>query len=302
MIGFLGRCLALLAGLAACGSPAAHAEVWLGGGLVGGDNVYVIQSGDTLTRIGARFGVSPALVQRNNQLDAAKPLKIGRELHIDNRHIVPAALENGIVINIPQRMLFRMQGGKAEQAFPVALGRPDWPTDMGDFTVVSREAGKTWFVPPSIQREMARKGEPVKTEVAPGPDNPLGKYWLGLSLPGLGIHGTIAPESIYHFQSHGCIRLHPDDAEAMYELTRKGDAGRLIYQPVLLYRATDGRVFIESHRDIYRKGIDAMAQLRELAVAAGVDAEIDWNRAAQILAAQEGIAREVAGEHGQETP
>lgn len=296
------RYLALFAGLMLCVGQPAHAAVQAGVGLVGGENVYHIQPGDTLTRIGARFGVSLALLLRENQLDANRPLKIGRELHIDNRHIVPAALDDGIVINIPQRMLFRMEAGVAGQAFPVGLGRPDWPTELGDFTVVSREADKTWFVPPSIQREMARKGEVVKTQVPPGPDNPLGKHWLGLSLPGLGIHGTIAPESIYHFQSHGCIRLHPDDAAVMFDLARVGDSGRLIYQPVLLYRGDDGRVFIESHRDIYRKGVDAMAQLSELAASAGVDAQIDWNRAEEILDAQEGIARDVTRTGKQETP
>ena len=50
----------------------------------------------------------------------------------------------------------------------------------------------------------------------PGPDNPLGKHWLGLSIHGYGIHGTIAPSSIYQFRTHGCIRLHPDDIAELF--------------------------------------------------------------------------------------
>ena len=90
--------------------------------------------------------------------------------------------------------------------------------------------------------------------VPPGANNPLGKYWLGLSMPGIGIHGTTSPKSIYHFQSHGCIRLHPEDAERLFHMVEEGEAGIIIYQPILLLHTPQGQVFIESHRDIYKKG------------------------------------------------
>lgn len=270
--------------------------------MVGGVLTHKIQAGDTLTKIGARHGVEPWLIERENSLDPAKPLKIGRELRLDNRHIVPTVLEDGIVVNLPQRMLFRMREGAVDKAYPVGLGRRDWPTDTGDFTIVNREEGKTWFVPPSIQKEMARKGEPVRKEVPPGPENPLGRHWLGLSLPALGIHGTIAPESIYHFQSHGCIRLHPDDAAEMFATTNKGDTGTIIYQPVLLYHAPDNKIYLEVHRDIYRQGIDANGLIKELATSARVDAYIDWNKVAQVIAAREGVARDVTRVPEQENP
>jgi len=254
---------------------------------------YQVKAGDTLTRIGARYGVDAAVIHQENRLPEARPLKIGQVLRIDNRHIVPASLPDGIVINLPQRMLFRMRGGNVEKAYPVGVGRPDWPTDTGNFTIVSREEGKTWFVPPSIQEEMAREGEEVRAQVPPGPDNPLGRHWLGLSLPALGIHGTIAPESIYQFQSHGCIRLHPDDAAEMFATTNKGEPGTILYQPVLLYRAPNNKIFLEVHRDIYRKGIDANGLTQELAASARVDKAIDWKKAAEVIAAHEGLARDV---------
>lgn len=271
-------------------------------GMVGDVVTYTIQAGDTLTGIGARHGVEPWVVARENKLDPARVLRIGRTLRIDNRHIVPSVVNDGIVVNLPQRMLFRMRDGVAEHAFPVGLGRPDWPTEQGEFTVVSREEGKTWFVPPSIQKEMAQHGETVRARVPPGPDNPLGRHWLGLSLPGLGIHGTIAPESIYHFQSHGCIRMHPEDAESMFSMTQTGDTGVIVYEPVLLNVTLDGRVYLEVHRDIYREGGDAEVQARELAAAAGVDDSIDWNKAVRVIAAREGVARDVTRVPDEEAP
>ena len=211
-------------------------------------------------------------------------------------------MPDGILINLPQRMLFRRVNGELQAAYPVGLGRPDWPTRMGEFTVISREQGKTWFVPLSIQQEMLNEGKAVQTQVPPGPDNPLGKHWLGLSLPGYGIHGTIAPQSIYHFQSHGCIRLHPDDAAELFDVTKKGDAGVIIYQPVLLFEAPDKRIFLEVHRDIYKKDVDANGLARELADAARVSEKIDWKKAAQVIRAQEGVARDITLADDTEAP
>ena len=58
---------------------------------------------------------------------------------------------------------------------------------------------------------MQKEGKLVVEKVPPGPNNPLGKYWLPLSAPGYGIHSTLWPESIGHSTSHGCIRMLPED-------------------------------------------------------------------------------------------
>ena len=51
----------------------------------------------------------------------------------------------------------------------------------------------------------------------PGPDNPLGTRWMGLSAPGVGIHGTDDPSSIGYSASHGCIRMQVPDAEWLFD-------------------------------------------------------------------------------------
>jgi len=133
----------------------------------------------------------------------------------------------------------------------------------------------------------------VLEEVLPGPDNPLGAHWLGLSLWGYGIHGTIAPSSVYRFRSHGCIRLHPDDIAELFERTRVGTPGRLIYQPVLLAVADDGRILLEVHRDIYELGFDLAQTVRDMAGAHDLIQAIDWSKVETAIAAQDGLAREV---------
>lgn len=260
--------------------------------ITGGVRDYTVQPGDYLIRIGARFGLSATVLARENGLKQDARLKPGQILVIDNRHIVPETREAGLLINLPQRMLYHFHAGALATAYPVGLGRPDWPTPEGDFSVTEKVVDKTWRVPKSIQEEMLREGLVVKSEVPPGPDNPLGKHWLGTSLPGIGIHGTIAPASIYHFQSHGCIRLHPDDIEALYASIPHGAPGSILYTPLLLAES-GGRIFLEVHRDIYRQSDVSLAALERLAHDMLLNDRIDWARARDALKLKDGVARDV---------
>jgi len=61
---------------------------------------------------------------------------------------------------------------------------------------------------------------PVK--IAPGPNNPVGVVWIGLSAQGYGIHGTPEPDKVGKTQSHGCVRLTNWDALALAKLVKKG--------------------------------------------------------------------------------
>lgn len=63
----------------------------------------------------------------------------------------------------------------------------------------------------------------------PGPNNPVGTVWLGLSIPGYGIHGAPLPERIGRAESHGCFRLANWNAEKLYELVHSGT--RVIIEP-----------------------------------------------------------------------
>jgi len=265
--------------------------------LVGGVFEYGVRRGESLTLIGARHGVAPRLLARENGLDWHAILRPGQRLEVDNRHIVPDPLQDGIVINIPQRMLFLFRAGRLVAHYPVGLGRPDWPTPVGRFRIREKVLDKTWVVPPSIQAEMAAKGGPVLERVPPGPDNPLGRHWLGLAPGAWGIHATNAPASIYHFQSHGCIRLHPDDAADLFARVAVGESVRLIYEPVLLARAEDGRVYLEVHRDVYNRGVDFRRELQARLAQTGL--VIDSALADAVLSRRDGVARPVGPpEHG----
>lgn len=261
---------------------------------MGTEFVYTVERGDSVTSIGARFGVEISAMLSANGLTGGARLVPGQTLRIDARHLAAADLPDwGIVVNIPQRFLFYADHGEPVFAFPVAVGKPDWKTPTGSFRIATRERHPVWVVPASIQAEMRRQGKPVLQRVDPGPDNPLGDYWLGLSESGCGIHATNAPASIYGMRTHGCIRLHPDDAERLFERVVVGLPVQIIYEPVLLAKTEDGALWLEVHRDPYRAAPGPRSVLETLAAGAGVGGDIDWALADGVIAKKEGSPRRI---------
>jgi L,D-transpeptidase ErfK/SrfK len=273
---------------AAAAAPAILADDHI---LVGEQFDYTVRRGDTLAGIGARFAVSPQSLAARNRLPVTRRLIAGKVLRVDNRHVVPRTLENGILINIPQRLLFYFVGGRLDAWYPVALGQPgSWQTPTGSYQVVRKEKDPVWEVPVSIQEEMRRKGEKVQTRVPPGPDNPLGEYRLGLSLDCCGIHGTNAPQSIYRFQTHGCIRLAPQDAVDLFSRVSVGVPVEIIYEPVLISPDEDGMIFVEVQPDVYRRTEGNGESATAIAESGGFGPALKTARWEKILHAEEGIA------------
>ncbi len=263
--------------------------------IVGGEFDFVVAEGNSFTSIGSRFGESPKILARENGQQVTDRLKAGETIHIDNRHIVPLEASDLIEVNLPQRMLFHFECGRLSGAYPVAIGQPgkQWQTPIGWLSVIQMREDPTWRVPASIQREEEEQGKEVADEIEPGPNNPLGKYWIGLSFPVIGIHGTNHPISVYSYRTHGCVRLHPEDIEALFNAINLNDLGEIVYFPMMLAHLDDGRVFLESERDIYHKGKGGIEAVRALAQANRIDDQIDWFRADEVANDEEGIARDV---------
>ena len=98
---------------------------------------------------------------------------------------------------------------KLVRRFGVATGRAQYPTPSGLFSIVDLQYNP-WWRPPSSPWAQGLKPVP------PGPGNPLGTRWMGLSASGVGIHGTPDAASIGYSASHGCIRMHISDAEWLF--------------------------------------------------------------------------------------
>lgn len=259
--------------------------------VVGGTSSYVVRSGDTVTSIAAKHGVTSESIAARNGLARNRKLDVGQTLLIDNRHLAVLVPGVSLTINIAQRMLFYAEDNEV-RGYPITVGARGWPTPVGAFTIVTKETDPTWDVPVSIQREMAAEGKPVVTSVAPSPQNPLGARWLGLSLPGLGIHGTNAPSSIYRYASHGCIRMHPDHILELFERVNVGTSGILIYEPVVM-AVIDGRVWLEVHPDPYGRVTNPMIRARTIAASLGATETIEWTAVEAALRRRDGGAEDV---------
>ncbi len=100
-------------------------------------------------------------------------------------------------------------GARLVRTFGVATGQSVYPTPTGMFSIVDLQRDPWWRPPDS---PWAQGLKPIP----PGPGNPLGTRWMGLSAPGVGIHGTPDDASIGYSASHGCIRMHIPDAEWLF--------------------------------------------------------------------------------------
>ena len=264
--------------------------------LTGETRSYLVRRGDTLGALGARLGVEPRTLAADNGVDVTHVIVAGSTLRIDNRHLVPESGSDApVVVNVPQRMAFHR--ANAVTGMPVAVGRPQWATPTGSFTIVTREENPTWDVPQSILEEARRRGRHQAAHVPPGPANPLGAHWLGLSGGGIGLHGTNAPASIYGFVSHGCVRLHPDDIAWLFARVAIGDRVEVVYEPVLL-AAAGPRVFLEVHRDPYGRAHATLERVRELAAAQALTDRVDWSAAQRVVDLRHGVARDVTKGEG----
>lgn len=283
--------LLLFAGILACPVDSLASDPPV---LTGGITTHSVAPGETWTSLAARFGVEAATIAIDNHMTADSELEPGRELYIDNRHIAPARIAAGeIVINVPQKMLFFRDGDRV-LAFPIAVGRATWPTPGGPFTVERKAHDPAWHVPASIRAESARKGQLLPLVVPPGPRNPLGRFFIGLSLAGIGIHGTPFPSSIYQSSTHGCIRLQAESIEDLYGRVTVGTRGRIVYEPVLLAISGDA-TYLEVHRDVYRRLTPSTSRYaRELAKRLTMDDRIDWRVADAEIERRAGVARLVS--------
>jgi lipoprotein-anchoring transpeptidase ErfK/SrfK len=121
-----------------------------------------------------------------------------------------------IIVSLEDRKLALVEDGQVKKVYTVAIGKPSTPSPVGTFTIQRRVKN------PVYQHE----GKVIQ----PGPGNPVGTRWMGLSIKGYGIHGTNEPKSIGKASSHGCIRMARKDLEEMYAMVTVGDTVELVGQ------------------------------------------------------------------------
>lgn len=121
-----------------------------------------------------------------------------------------------IVVSLEDRKLALIENGRVSKVYTVAVGKASTPSPVGTFTIERRVKNPVYH----------HEGKTVD----PGPMNPVGTRWMGLSIKGYGIHGTNMPKSIGKAASHGCIRMGKADVEDLFDRVQAGDTVELIGQ------------------------------------------------------------------------
>jgi lipoprotein-anchoring transpeptidase ErfK/SrfK len=110
--------------------------------------------------------------------------------------------------------------GRLLAFYPASVGSSDRPTPTGTLRVTSTSDKPTYHYNPDYKFAGVKSKEPF--EIKPGPNNPVGSYWIGLSAPGYGIHGTAEPDKVSKSASHGCVRLTNWDARTLGDNLKRG--------------------------------------------------------------------------------
>jgi lipoprotein-anchoring transpeptidase ErfK/SrfK len=161
------------------------------------------QEGRRLKRLAAGRSIRTALATNSR-----KPIRLGYE--ITKPKVASAELDEAVVILRGSNRLLFFDDAKFVRWFGVATGQSAYPTPLGSYEIVNLQRNPWWYPPPS---GWAADSDPVP----PGPGNPLGTRWMGISAPYVGIHGTPDAASIGYSASHGCIRMRIPDAEWLFQ-------------------------------------------------------------------------------------
>jgi len=130
-----------------------------------------------------------------------------------------------LLLRLAERRLYmvtydRQSGTETEiESFPVAIGRREYETPTGLFRVNEKIVDPDW-----VQFDWKDPSRVIRT-IPPGPDNPLGRRWIGFASGygwQIGFHGTPHPELLGQAVSHGCVRMRNDDVVKVYDRVAVG--------------------------------------------------------------------------------
>ncbi len=245
--------------------------------IIGNHATYVAQRRDTLLDVARRNHLGyTELRLANPGVDPWLPGE-GARIAVPSEWILPDAPRKGIVLNIPEMRLYYYLPDSKVMTFPLGVGVEGQHTPAGKYRIRQKRENPTWYVPVSIQKE---RGEDHPKVVPPGPDNPLGEYWMRLSHTSYGIHGTNNSWAIGRRVTHGCIRLYPEDIAYLYSLVPEGTPARVIYQHAKVgFR--DGTAYFQVHR--YGRATDSELMAILIRQVVKLKLDVDLRRLRELL-------------------
>ncbi len=158
--------------------------------------IYEIKPADTLNKIAREFKTTADLIKKSNRFSDDKILP-GRKIKVWTAPF-------SILVDKSQNTLILKTDEEVVKTYIVSTGLNN-STPVGNFKITNKLPNPTWF----------KAGAVVSAD---SPENILGTRWLGLDLPGYGIHGTTDPQSLGRQVTQGCVRMSNPDVEELYTI------------------------------------------------------------------------------------
>jgi L,D-transpeptidase ErfK/SrfK len=229
---------------------------------------FVAGADETLISIAARLGVDPKALARRNGHWVYGTVRRGEALVADVHRIVPAGVELGMVINVPQRKLFARAPDGEVRAISIIPGPPEWPTPRGRF------------------QQLARNGQAGAAHCVDE-----GAKWIGMRLVGMAVGGPRVRGNAITGTPGECIQVKAEHM-AWLDPLLAGGGGEVIYEPVLVARDHD-HVYAEVHADLYHSGIDPMTAIHAAIDYLHLGDRIDQARLREVVGNRAGVAVDV---------
>ena len=278
--------------------PRGHYPLPEEGDLVGEVYTIVTDEKDTLIDIGHEHGIGyEEMIRANPDVSIWAPFE-GTEVVIPGRFILPEGPREGLVVNVAEMRLYYYpptEEGETPrvETYPIAVGRMDWKTPLGETRITQKVKDPAWYPPQSIIQEHAEDGRSLPNVVPPGPDNPLGKFKMRLGIPGYLIHGTNRPEGVGMRVTHGCIRMLPEDIESLFPRLPVGTQVRLINETLKLGWA-DGVLHVQAYPYLDEEDGTTIQRITEAlsqvdTAISGLDYPVDYARLREVVEVPRGM-------------
>lgn len=166
-----------------------------------------------------RFHASPKLLR---DLNRGKKLEAGVEIQVPDVE-TPATVTkvSKIVLHKKERALVAMTAdGRPAAFFPISLGTPKDELPVGMLKIVNEVTDPEFDYVPELLND--KNPTHKKVSIKPGPNNPVGVLWMGLSKKHFGIHGTPEPSRVGHSETNGCVHLTNWDAKRLSAIASAG--------------------------------------------------------------------------------
>jgi L,D-transpeptidase ErfK/SrfK len=251
--------------------------------VLGFERSVLVEPGDTLLDVAYRERLGfEAVMRMNPGVDEWIP-DAGTVVRLPTRFLLPDVPADGLVLNVPELRLYDFRTAPEPDVYAVAVGDAEDPTPVGEFRVGNKRTDPVWTVPASIRAEKPE----LPARVPPGPDNPLGRFWMTIGTSSYGLHGTNVRWSIGRLATHGCVRFYEDDIERLYARTPPGTRLRIVYAPYKWGRDGDA-LLLEAHPDLYGRFEDPLAAALAVPSALGLLSALELEDVARAVVTARG--------------